>query len=1297
MKKKISLFAATCLTIILLSATVYAAPAEVPRTGQTTAYSSGDAGNLQTGVAWPNPRFTAASNVVADNLTGLIWPEDGGTPTVASCTGGGNKTWQGALDYVACLNASNYLGYNDWRLPDVNELESMVNDGQSNVATWLNTQGFKNVQANFYWSSSTYVNYNYTGYAWFVDMYSGYTSLDFKEIGYFYVWPVRGGQCGSFGSSTICLPKTGQATVYATGDDGNLQKGIAWPSPRFTPISAVSGTVVADQLTGLVWTRDANAPGPGACGPATTKIWQGALDYVACLNTNNYLGYNDWRLPNRKELRSLANYGNSNVATWLNTQGFINVQADVYWSSSTYASSPSHAWLVLPGDGDMRIASKVDGSYYVWPVRAGQSASFANLTITKSGTSSGSVTLDKGALIWSGSIGTASFGTAGTAMIVNLTATPDSGMVFTGWSGACTGTGACQVLMSQARNVTAIFTFDTTPNQFTFTGQSNITLNTPVISNSITLSGINTASPISITGGTYSINNGEFTSEAGTVSNGDSVRVQLTSAIAYSTLTSATLNIGGVNGTFNVTTAPDLFNFTSPSNVALNTVIISNTITVSVISTPASISITGGSYSINNGAFSSEAGTVNNGDSVRVQVTSANAYSTMTSATLNIGRVNRTFNVTTVRLGVAPAALPRTGQTTAYYPGDAGNLQTGVAWPNPRFTVASSGTGIAVTDNLTGLIWPQDAGTPVVGSCTGGMKTWQGALDYVACLNTNNYLGNNDWRLPNVIELISIATNDSQPNTSVWLTTQGFTNVQGYDYWSRKTYWSSSSSDTIQFGEFVHAAWVVGMGDGQAIWNGATTDSNVFNVWPVRGGENGATNLPKTGQKRIYSAGDDGSLQKGYAWPSPRFTPISAVSGTMEADQLTGLVWTLDANAPGPAVCGPAENKTWQGALDYVACLNTNKYLGYNDWRLPNKQELRSLVNYGEPDIFSGAITYWSSSTSASDPTVAWYFYTNTGVVGKNSKTIAYNVRPVRDQSGPFAYLSIAKSGTGTGMVTADNSTLDWLGSTGTASYGTAMTVNLTAAADSGMVFTGWSGACTGADAYACQVNMSQSRNLTATFDLIDTIPDTFTFSDKSTAALNIPITSYAITVSGINSASPISITGGAYSINDEDFISDTGTVKNGDSVRLQLTSSNAYSAMKSATLNIGGVNGTFTVTTVILIAAPAALPRTGQTTVYYPGDDGSVQAGVAWPNPRFTAASSGTGIAVTDNLTGLIWPQDAVMPATDCPVFLCGGETKTWQEALNYVPWLNSANYLGHNDWRLPNVNELESLGRVK
>jgi hypothetical protein len=166
----------------------------------------------------------------------------------------------------------------------------------------------------------------------------------------------------------IALPKTRQTTCSnaagvfiacpGTGQDGESQTGVAEPVTRFTVDG--TGNCVTDNLTGLMWTRNADLP-------ATALTWQQALDYA---NTLSLCGSTDWRLSNRKELRSLTNYNSANNATALNILGFTNVQAN-YWSSSSYAGSPANAWVVYMVDGNMYPFTK-PASYHVWPVRAGQ-------------------------------------------------------------------------------------------------------------------------------------------------------------------------------------------------------------------------------------------------------------------------------------------------------------------------------------------------------------------------------------------------------------------------------------------------------------------------------------------------------------------------------------------------------------------------------------------------------------------------------------------------------------------------------------------------------------------------------------------------------------------------------------------------------------------------------------------------------------------------------------------------------------------------------------------------------------
>ena len=152
-----------------------------------------------------------------------------------------------------------------------------------------------------------------------------------------------------------------------TGEDGEFQAGVAWPTPRFTDNG--DGTVT-DNLTGLIWLKEANCP-------AGTKTWQEALDWVVLLNftsiaCTDYAAqtHSDWRLPNIKELLSLVDYGTSDPALPTG-HPFMDVQSSFYWSSSSNVANPPGAWGVGMGGGDGGNVGKTI-TLYVWPVRSGQ-------------------------------------------------------------------------------------------------------------------------------------------------------------------------------------------------------------------------------------------------------------------------------------------------------------------------------------------------------------------------------------------------------------------------------------------------------------------------------------------------------------------------------------------------------------------------------------------------------------------------------------------------------------------------------------------------------------------------------------------------------------------------------------------------------------------------------------------------------------------------------------------------------------------------------------------------------------
>lgn len=101
-------------------------------------------------------------------------------------------------------------------------------------------------------------------------------------------------------------------------------------------------------------------------------------------------------------------------------------------------------------------------------------------------------------------------------------------------------------------------------------------------------------------------------------------------------------------------TTPDAFIFTDITGAALSTVYTSNAITVAGIEAAAAISITGGTYSINGGAYTAVAGTITVGQTATVRVTSSASTSTTVNGVLTIGGVSDTYSVTTL----APPSTP---------------------------------------------------------------------------------------------------------------------------------------------------------------------------------------------------------------------------------------------------------------------------------------------------------------------------------------------------------------------------------------------------------------------------------------------------------------------------------------------------------------------------------------------------------------------------------------------------------------------------------------------------------------
>ena len=222
------------------------------------------------------------------------------------------RSWQAAMDYYSTFN---FAGYTDWRETSDTEFSGLIQGWTGATPNdWLISQGFSLLNATAFWSSVTYAGD--TSQAWTVNTYDG-------------VW--------------VSAPKAGTLCT--------------WPvRSRF--VDNLDGTMT-DTKTGLMWIQSPDS---------TMRDWQTSMDYSDALD---FAGYTDWRVPTSDELQGvIQGWTGATPAAWLTLQGFSNVLAGVYWSSTTDAGDTTIALWVYMGVGNMVPLTKNDLTY-VWSVRTG--------------------------------------------------------------------------------------------------------------------------------------------------------------------------------------------------------------------------------------------------------------------------------------------------------------------------------------------------------------------------------------------------------------------------------------------------------------------------------------------------------------------------------------------------------------------------------------------------------------------------------------------------------------------------------------------------------------------------------------------------------------------------------------------------------------------------------------------------------------------------------------------------------------------------------------------------------------
>jgi len=355
---------------------------------------------------------------------------------------------------------------------------------------------------------------------------------------------------------------------------------------------------------------------------------------------------------------------------------------------------------------------------------------------------------------------------------------------------------------------------------------------------------------------------------------------------------------------------------------------------------------------------------------------------------------------------IVAGPVPDTGQTQSYT--DTFGEDSDYTINPPSYTklddqgnaLPDSATGwVMVRDNVTGLIWevkqnkdgaadysnPHDADNTYTwydsnpetnGGDAGTPGDGTDTEDFINTLNAAKFGGYSDWRLPTVKELTSIVN---------WGTYSPAVNTDYFPNTLLSYYWSSTTP-----AYYTSGAWLVDFDVGGIYGYSDKSYSNY--VHAVRGGQDWSLDY-------LVINGD----------------------GTV-TDTTTGLMWQQETS----------EKMTWESAISYCETLTL---AGYDDWRMPNINELQSIVDYSKsspsidttyfPDTVSS--DYWSSTTLAYGSSDAWRVLFVLGNVYNNDKSASYYVRAVRaGQNWSLDHLVISSPVQGVTWVIGDEQDIKW-------------------------------------------------------------------------------------------------------------------------------------------------------------------------------------------------------------------------------------------------------------------------------
>lgn len=202
--------------------------------------------------------------------------------------------------------------------------------------------------------------------------------------------------------------------------------------------------------------------------------------------------------------------------------------------------------------------------------------------------------------------------------------------------------------------VTNVAVADSSPDYFEFTDVTDAALSTVTVSGAVTITGINVPTTVTTTNSAaISVNGGAYGASPKTINNNDTVSVRLTSSSTPGGSVSTTVTIGSLSDTWTVTsttagdTTPDAFFFYDQENQPPSTLIESNTVIISGLTSAATITVTtGAEFSINGGNWVTS-GTISTGDTLKVRRTSSATLGGSVSTNVTVGSYTTTWRIYT--------------------------------------------------------------------------------------------------------------------------------------------------------------------------------------------------------------------------------------------------------------------------------------------------------------------------------------------------------------------------------------------------------------------------------------------------------------------------------------------------------------------------------------------------------------------------------------------------------------------------------------------------------------------------